>query len=238
LTPNLDVVAGIDGSVVAGISTSVSQTANITAGFQYLRPNWKPISSFSNQFTFEQPQFTNGVSFTAYVGPQMSFTLNGVLSPYLKANLALKLDNDPLSDPWVTFKGGLEVVVGINVKIFSIKLLDYQAFAIDFWKLLYSISNPNFIHPLVGRWLDPDTSGTVTTIEWQNDGYVVVSIINPNRGGNELTWSSYINGVFRWEYCPPGMYCITSESISPDTLVANWWNTGGFSGTTYYTRIP
>jgi hypothetical protein len=95
------------------------------------------------------------------------------------------------------------------------------------------------LHPLSGRWLDPDTTGTVTTIEWQITGYVVISIINPNRGGNELTWSTWSNGVFRWEYCVPSGPCITSESISDDTLIANWyWTGGGNSGATYYIRLP
>ncbi len=93
--------------------------------------------------------------------------------------------------------------------------------------------------PLVGRWLDPGTTGTVTTIDWVNNGYAVISIINPNRGGNELTWWTWSGSVLRWEYCPPDMYCITSETISTDTLITNWWWTnGGSSGTTTYVRLP
>jgi hypothetical protein len=98
-------------------------------------------------------------------------------------------------------------------------------------------------HPLSGRWLDPDTTGTVTTIEWQSTGYAVISVINPYRGGNELTWSTWLNGVLRWEYCvyngANGYPCITSESISTETLIANWyWTHGGNSGTTYYIHLP
>jgi len=40
---------------------------------------------------------------------------------------------------------------------------------------------------MAGKWLDPDTSGTITTIEAQGGGFAVVSVINPDRGGNELT---------------------------------------------------
>jgi hypothetical protein len=92
-----------------------------------------------------------------------------------------------------------------------------------------------------GRWSDPDTSGTVTTIAEQNGQTVVVSIINPNRGGNELTSSSYVNGVLTWTYCPPGYNCVISEliSVTSTTLTATWhWTDGGNSGTTVYTRLP
>jgi hypothetical protein len=94
---------------------------------------------------------------------------------------------------------------------------------------------------LASRWLDPDTTGTVTTIEEQNGEYVVVSVINPDRGVNEVTSSSYSNGVLTWEYCPPNMHCITSESVSvtSDSLTATWsWSDGGNSGTTVYQRLP
>ena len=94
---------------------------------------------------------------------------------------------------------------------------------------------------LTGKWLDPDTSGTVTTIEEQNGEYVVVSVINPDRGVNEVTSSSYSNGVLTWEYCPPNMHCITSESVSvtSDRLTSTWsWSDGGNSGTTVYQRLP
>ena len=95
------------------------------------------------------------------------------------------------------------------------------------------------VHPLVGRWLDPDTSGTVTTIDWVIGGYRVVSVINPNRGGNEVVWSSWSPSSFSWAYCVPNGPCIISESISDTTLVANWhWDDWGNSGTTYYTRLP
>jgi hypothetical protein len=93
----------------------------------------------------------------------------------------------------------------------------------------------------VGKWLDPDTSGTITTIIEQNGELVVVSISNPTRGGNELTSSSYANGVLTWEYCPAGMHCITSRliSVTSNSLTAAWsWSDGGNSGTTVYSRVP
>ena len=74
----------------------------------------------------------------ALVGPKLSFLLNGAAGPYVKVNLALKLDINPLSDPWKTLKGGLEVVAGMTVKFLWKTLIDIQGVAIDRWELLYS----------------------------------------------------------------------------------------------------
>jgi|WetSurMetagenome_2_1015567.scaffolds.fasta_scaffold171447_2 hypothetical protein len=94
---------------------------------------------------------------------------------------------------------------------------------------------------MVGRWQDPDTTGTYTTIEAQGDGFAVVSVINEARGINELTDSSWADGVLTWTYCPEDMYCISSKtiSVSETTLTADWWWTdGGNGGTTKFTRVP
>lgn len=94
---------------------------------------------------------------------------------------------------------------------------------------------------LVGKWLDPDTTGTITTIAAKGDGYEVVSVMNPDRGVNELTESSWQNGLLTWTYCPESMHCIVSKTVSVDetTLAADWsWADGGNGGTTYFVRQP
>ena len=97
---------------------------------------------------------------------------------------------------------------------------------------------------LAGKWIDPDSSGggTTSTIAWQNGTYVVTSVINSSRGGNELKNSSWSNGVLSWEYCPTTMqHCIfqTTVSINGDTLTVNWvWDGGGNSGTSDLQRQP
>ena len=95
---------------------------------------------------------------------------------------------------------------------------------------------------MAGKWLDPDTSGTITTIEKQGSGYVVVSVMNPDRGINELTDTSWANGVLTWTYCPQDMHCIGSKTVSvtADTLTAEWWWVDDTStgGTTNFSRQP
>ncbi len=40
---------------------------------------------------------------------------------------------------------------------------------------------------MAGKWLDPDTSGTITTIEANGSGFAVGSVTNSDRGVNQLT---------------------------------------------------
>ena len=97
---------------------------------------------------------------------------------------------------------------------------------------------------LAGKWIDPDSrgGGTVSTIVWQDGTYVVTSVVNSSRGGNELKKSSWSNGVLTWEYCPADMQnCIfsTTISIKVDVLTVNWvWSGGGNSGTSDLQRQP
>ena len=99
---------------------------------------------------------------------------------------------------------------------------------------------------LAGRWNDPDTitdttpSPTVTTIAWENGQYVVVSVSNPSRGGNEVTKSSWTNGVLTWTYCVPNGNCLTSATVSlnGNSLDTTWSDDKGNSGTTTFERAP
>ena len=93
---------------------------------------------------------------------------------------------------------------------------------------------------LAGKWLDPDTSGTYHIIAWQNGQYVVTATMNPNRSGNEVTSSTWADGVLTWVYCVPNGACVTTQtvSVSGDNLETTWTNDQQLSGTTTMTRMP
>ncbi len=93
---------------------------------------------------------------------------------------------------------------------------------------------------MAGKWLDPDTTGTITTIVAQGSGFAVQSVINPDRGANELTDTSWSNGVLTWTYCISGGNCITSVTtgVDGDSLYTTWSDDRGYSGTTTFQRQP
>ncbi len=121
------------------------------------------------------------------------------------------------------------------------KKLLYAFFAVLMAAVLLACGTTTPKATMAGRWLDPDTTGTITTIEAQGDGFAVVSVMNPDRGVNELTESNWANGVLTWTYCPEGMYCIVSKtkSVTDKYLTADWsWADGGNGGTTKFERQP
>jgi len=121
------------------------------------------------------------------------------------------------------------------------KKLLYAFFAILMAAIMLACGISTTKASMAGKWLDPDTEGTITTIAAQGDGFIVVSVMNPARGVNELTDTSWSNGVLSWTYCPEGMYCIVSKSVSvtDKILTAEWsWADGGNGGTTKFERQP
>ncbi len=92
---------------------------------------------------------------------------------------------------------------------------------------------------MIGSWLDPDTSGTVTTIMGLGGGLTISSVVNPDRGGNEYFFSNWQNDVLSWVYCVPKGACFSTSttSVSGDQLVTNWQDDSGNSGTTTFQRV-
>ena len=91
---------------------------------------------------------------------------------------------------------------------------------------------------MVGFW--EDNANNVTTIQAQDDGYVVYTTyyMFASHSQNSLVSSSYENGVLTWKYCPPAKPCITMQTVSfnGDTLDVTWTNDNGESGQMTLTR--
>jgi hypothetical protein len=98
---------------------------------------------------------------------------------------------------------------------------------------------PSAVASMAGRWIDPGTMGTITTIIAQDGGFAVESVINPSRGGNELTATKWSNGVLTWTYCIPSANCITNVTVSLEgnNLNTSWTDDSGNSGQTTFLRL-
>jgi hypothetical protein len=134
--PILSVVAGIDGSINASVSTGVTQTLSETAGVSYANNNWSPIQRFSNQFQPDPATLAGGLSFKGYTGTKLKVLLYGSVGPDISLNAYLKLEANPLQTPWWKLYGGLEVPVGISMNIFTHFIASYSAVVIDYRILL------------------------------------------------------------------------------------------------------
>lgn len=84
---------------------------------------------------------------------------------------------------------------------------------------------PDPMAGLAGSWLEPDNTGTVTTIIALNGGYTVDSMIDPNQGKIEITSTDWSKGVLTWTYCRTGDACVTNQTDSfiGESLDIHWW---------------
>jgi hypothetical protein len=97
-------------------------------------------------------------------------------------------------------------------------------------------------HGMAGKWGET-IFNNIHTIVWQNDSYVVVSIIHkPDGASYPITSQSWSNGVLTWTYSVPEGWqdTITSVSLTPDhnILSVAWSNTEGNAGTFILQRVP
>ncbi len=205
ITPVLQILAGFKGSIYAGISTSVAQTTDFTSGLQYSNDTWQPFANVQSEFDFEPPTVSAGASFYAYAGPKLTFLINGVVGPFVNANLGLKLDITPLDDPLLTLKAGLDVRIGFSIEIFSRVLLSYDTVVIEYWVLILSIPNLN-LAPYTPSIPYPPNNAIDYSIE------VILSWTGGDPDGDTVTYDVYFE----------------AGDNTPDVLVSN-----DQSGTTY-----
>lgn len=224
VTPTLDLVAGISGSISGGLSEKTTSTSTSTAGIWFLENQIQIQKKFENNFSYEPRNwdFTQKVSFKASIGPKVSAKIYGVLGAYARAGIGVKLDIAPNENPLITMKGGLEVSVGASITIIDKEVLNLDIKAIEVWYLIYSLStSTDNTQPNPAQNPSP-TEGAVnqsllSTLSWTGS--------DPDF--NMLVYDVYLD--------PENSYPTTKvadhqsvTSISPGPLTAN---------TTYYWKV-
>jgi len=149
IVPELTVNVGVRGDVSAGITSKVTQEAELTAGLSYNNGNWIPISTFFNNFGFDPPSLSANADVKAYVGPQLNLLIYGVTGPYAEIIGYLDLEADLFSDPWWELYGGLEADVGIRAEVLGKTIIDYELPGIIGYRLLLAQASS----PTPNPWL-------------------------------------------------------------------------------------
>ena len=223
LTPELDLIAGITGSVFTGISATITNTTSFTAGLWQINHETRDLNNFTSNFSFSPLSFQSGLSFKAYIGPKVSVKIYGVVGGYVKPGFAFNLTIAPTSDPWLTLKGGFEVSVGVSVTVPIIgkNMLNIQLGAINHWILLYSLSNSSTTPPNPPSNPSPPDDSTDQSLT------TYLSWIGGDPDGDTVAYDVYLN----------------SGVVIPTTKVSNYqsgtiFNPGTLTpGTTYSWRV-
>ena len=169
LTPQLDIIVGIDGSANATITTGISQSLSFDNGINYEKgQGWAPYKTFDKNFSFQPPQINVNASATAYLKPEFSTLIDFMAGPYANLKIYSRLDADILQTPWWKLYGGLNMEAGAKIDIIDILTVDYiVSDLINVEILLAQATNP------------PVTLPTVSTAAITNISYSTAS-----SGGN------------------------------------------------------
>jgi hypothetical protein len=120
-SPQLTLKIGINGTIEAGITSYVAQTASCSVGVKY-KHGWHPLNNISNSFTFQPPQPSAECNVKVYGGTQFNIMLYGVVGPYANFLGNLRYKVGFFNNPWWQLFGGLEANVGVKVKVLGFKL--------------------------------------------------------------------------------------------------------------------
>ena len=129
-----------DGDVSVGITASVTQNANLSAGLHYEQGDWSPISNLTNNFSWLPPTLYAGAEFKGYIDPPLSLLLYGVTGPFAAANPYLELTANTSADPWWELYGGLDATVGVKVEVLGHSLGDHTEVVLGYQILLAQAS--------------------------------------------------------------------------------------------------
>jgi len=116
LTPQIDLIAGVEGNIYAQVTTSATQTNTFTAGIELVNGQWKPIASYEPSFNYQEPTLSAGADVRAYAGPQLECMIINLAGPHCNIFGYLDLHANTNETPWWVLNAGLEVSAGIDIE--------------------------------------------------------------------------------------------------------------------------
>ena len=183
VVPVLTVYVGIDGSLSAGITAGLTQSAGLRVGIAYSGGNWSPIADFSNNFSVSLPTVQVGAQVRAYAQPELAFLLYGVGGPYANLTGYFDLEMNPLTNPWLALYGGIQAGAGVKVEVFGKDLVDFEFPSLfDYRVLLAQVTNNS---PSI-----TSLTANPTTIFTGQTSTVTTAVSDPEGDPLTCTWST------------------------------------------------
>jgi len=176
--PELSLAVGVEGHAGAKMESKVTLENKYTVGVRYQRGSgWRPVNDYARDFTYTPPTLSAEAEAKAYVAPELSVKVYGVVGPYFGLEGYLRVKAEPLETPWWSLYGGIGASAGFEVSALGVELGDYSW---PLWSkewLLAHASQPSaggtkliFVRPPSSDWdshygvlfmADPDGSGVI-----------------------------------------------------------------------------
>ena len=224
LIPTVTVKLGANGKVSANMEANVNQKAEVTAGLSYAGGLWNTISEYTSEFGFDTPNLSaNAASVKAYVKPQLSLLLYGIVGPYAGIEGYVSLYANPNANPWWRLSGGLTGDVGVELRVFSNVIASYSETIFDYKQVLAQAEGGEENTGRVywdGTELFPINSG------FTNDGGTSRSKVSPPEGHLYLHANSWYLGACQVAWSTDDAVDLSGY----DRLCVEWRNTGKSNG--------
>lgn len=139
----LDIKAGGSGFANASLTVGFDNTISYEAGISYVRgQGWNPYSEFDNQFNYKPPTLTANAGARAFVKPEVSVGVYGVLAGYANAEAYGEILVDFIHSPWWQLYAGLDFGVGARARILGVEIFDFEANVLELrWLLAQASTN-------------------------------------------------------------------------------------------------
>lgn len=126
--PTIHVVLGVDGTISASLSTGLTQSASLTGGVEYVDGDLRPVNTFTNEFTYQEPSLSAEMDIKAYVEAELELDFYSTFP--LVPELELKVRGGPRLQAdetlcWV-LKGFLEADLEVELKVFKWDLAEFN----------------------------------------------------------------------------------------------------------------
>jgi Tol biopolymer transport system component len=125
--PELSVAVGVEGHAGAKMESKVTLENTYAVGVHYRRGSgWSPVNDYSRDFDFTPPTLTAEAEAKAYVAPQLSVKVYGLVGPYFGLQGFLRLSAQPLQTPWWSLYGGIGASAGFEAEALGVGLGNYS----------------------------------------------------------------------------------------------------------------
>lgn len=152
IIPELVLTVGVEGTVRANVSSSVTQQFEFSGGVTFDGDAWDTVSEFDNSFSYDLPNLSDSeMALRGYADATLNLLIGGIAGPSVTLRPYVLLTIRPDEDPWWEVTGGIEIEFGIVVTIFDATLVDREFMLVDEATLL-ARSWPNAVYlPFIRR---------------------------------------------------------------------------------------
>jgi len=189
ITPQIHIVSGAEGEFTTGLEMGVGYNTSLTAGIEYVEPDFYPMSDFTQEVEFEPPTFNSTfkakASGTGYAGVLFQGLLYGVAGPDVLLRGFVEGELVYPEQPWWSLYWGVDASSKIVLKALWKDIAKYEIGGVIGYRK--KIADAYSFDPVLD-WNITDTNLP------SSKGVKNLSI--SNNGSGELEWT--INSSASW----------------------------------------